>query len=160
MGVAFVDRGSSLFILFVAVFFLFPEIESHVDTQASKRVGHGESGFPVIIGVEYEGGSYIIFAVVPGDSGTGNQIEIDVSDPLGPVGSTLGRLVVDAGLFVGDGWKQGNVQQTVLGKYPVVAITNAEVVISVAQAVEFQGGAELLLHLIGQLGVVEGDVVL
>ena len=62
--------------------------------------------------------------------------------------------------LLGDGWKQGNVQQTVLGKYPVVAITNAEVVISVAQAVEFQGGAELLLHLIGQLGVVEGDVVL
>ena len=146
--------------LFFTVFFLLPEIESHVNAQASERIGHRESGFPVVVCVKYERGSDIVFAVVPSDACTRNQVEIDVSYPLCPVSSALGGLVVDTCLFIGYGRKKRDVQQTVSGKHPVIAVAHAEVVVGVAQAVKFQGGAELLLHFFGQLCMVEGNVML
>ena len=90
MGVAFIHWGNPFFIPFFTVFFLLPEIESHVNAQASERIGHRESGFPVVVCVKYERGSDIVFAVVPSDACTRNQVEIDVSYPLCPVSSALG----------------------------------------------------------------------
>lgn len=150
----FTGAAPFLFLL-LTVFFLLPEIESHVDTQASERISHRESGFPVVVCVKHERGSYIVFAVVPSDACTRNQVEIDVSYPLRPVSSALGGLVVDTCLFIGYGRKKGDVQQTVFGKHPVVTVAHAEVVVSIAQTVKFQGGTELLLHFFGQLRMVE-----
>lgn len=89
-------QGQLLFLfLFLTIFFLFPEIEPHIDTQASKGVGHGEGGFAIVVGVEYERSSHIVFAVVPSDASAGNQVKIDVLNPLCPTGAALRRLVVD-----------------------------------------------------------------
>ena len=157
MGVAFIHWGNPLFYSFFSRYsFLLPEIESHVNAQASERLVIEKVGFPVVVCVKYERGSDIVFAVVPSDACTRNQVEIDVSYPLCPVSSALGGLVVDTCLFIGYGRKKRDVQQTVSGKHPVIAVAHAEVVVGVAQAVKFQGGAELLLHFFGQLCMVEG----
>ena len=56
--------------------------------------------------------------------------------------------------------KERNIQQTILSEYPVVTVANTKVVVGIAQAMKFQGGTELLLHFLGQLGMVEGNIML
>ena len=65
----------------IPVFFLFPEIETCIDTEGAKGIGYRQTGLAIVVGVEHDGSTNEILGIVVHNAGTSYQVEIDVFDP-------------------------------------------------------------------------------
>lgn len=98
-----------------------PEVESGIDAKGTERVGYRKIRFPVVVGVHHKRRTGKILAVVIDYGSTGNQVEVDVLDPM----LVLEIVVVNLRFLVSDTRKQGKIGHPVLGKDPIVSVSEA-----------------------------------
>ena len=86
----------------LSVLFLFPEIETGINSECAERIGYGQVGLAIIVRMYYHRGTHEVFGIVIHDAGSGNQVEVDVLCPV----FILEILVVYLRFLVSDAWKQ------------------------------------------------------
>ena len=118
----------------IPVFFLFPEIETGIDTERAEGIGHRKAWLAVVVGVEHQGGSHKIFGIIIDNAGTGNQVEVDVLYPA--FGAKV--IVVYLRLLVADAGQEREIRYPVLGKHPIVTKPETETIIGVLDVTELQ----------------------
>ena len=106
--------------------------------------------------MEHEGGTHEILGIVVDNTGTGNEVEVDVLYPA----LVLEVVVIDARLLVADTGQQGEIGYPILGKDPVIAIAEAQTIVGILDVVELETVTQLVENGRGKLLVIETDVML
>ena len=106
--------------------------------------------------MEHQGGSRKIFGIIIDNAGTGNQVEVDVLYPT----FVAEVIVVNLRFLVADAGKERQVRYPILGKHPIVTITEPQAIVGILDVAELQARTQVVDNGGRQFLIVERDVVL
>ena len=132
--------------------FLFEEIESDNVFDGSVGVGEAKLAFAIGIGVEIDHEAGEVFGVVPEEAGAEEDVGTDIAKD-----SFIEVVLGDVGLSITYGRQDGHSKDAVATEGPVVAISDADGIVLIADFVEEECGIDAFGYIGREFVTVEID---